>query len=172
VPFVYHVKVIRDGRSYCTRTVNVTQGEGKGICFTCICSFKTPETSPLDVQERLNIRDEYSSVLAGKKPSDFEECPAIDAPWYWKRRAETGQNEPFPGLQMHKVDMKAYNSPRHPLDRRQLILYRALGDLPTDQPNMHLCAHLYASDRNSLFTVANNAMLGTSTRRRGACSIP
>jgi len=154
VPFIYKVHIIRDGRSYATRIVNVTQAEGKGICFTCTCSFKLAETSPLDVQERVDIGEKYKTVLKDKRPQDFEECPGVDIPWYWKRRQETGLNDAFPGLEARKVAMAAYNEPRHPLDRRQLILYRALGDLPPD-PNLHLCAHLYASDRNSLYIVAN-----------------
>ncbi|KAK3680098.1 hypothetical protein LTR78_000475 [Recurvomyces mirabilis] len=166
IPFIYKVHIIRDGRSYSTRIVNVTQARGKGICFTCTCSFKNPETSPLDVQESVNIWEKYSSILSGKKPSDFEECPGMDVPWYWKRRKETGVNEPFPGLQMHKVDMDRYNEPLHPLDRRQLIMYRTLDNLPRD-PNLHLCAHLYASDRNSLFIVANHLDMGDTWTQMG-----
>lgn len=62
---------------------------------------------------------------------------------------------PFPGLVTKKVDMKPYNSPRLPLDRRQLTIYHAIGDLPpaSSSPNLHACAHLYASDRNSLFII-------------------
>lgn len=147
--------------------MNVTQAEGKGICFTCTCSFKLAETSPLDVQEKVDISDKYKSVLEGKKPTDFEECPGMDLPWYWKRRMETGQNDDFPGLQAQKVNMAAYNHDKHPLDKRQLILYRTLGDLPPD-PNMHLCAHLYASDRNSLYIVANHFDVGDLFTQMGS----
>lgn len=159
VSFVYKVHIIRDGRSYCTRIVNVTQSQGKGICFTCICSFKTPEHEQVNSQDDVDIARKYSSVLDGKEPRDFQEVPAMDLPFYWKRREETGINDAFPGLECRKVDMTAYNKDRHPLDRRQLILYRTIGDLP-DDPNMHLCAHLYASDRNSLYIVANHFELG------------
>ncbi|TKA28527.1 hypothetical protein B0A54_16523 [Friedmanniomyces endolithicus] len=157
--FTYRVYVIRDGRSYATRIVNVTQAQGKGICFTCTCLFKVPETSPLDAQEKVDLWSKYEDVLGGNKPSDFEECPGMDVPWYWRRRRETGLNDAFPGLTARKVDMQRYNESRHPLDRRQLILYRTLGNLPND-PNMHLCAHLYASDRNSLYIVANHLDIG------------
>lgn len=167
MPFVYKVHVVRDGRSYATRIVNVTQAKGKGVCFTCTCSFKIAETSPLDVQEKVDIWDKYKSVLNDKVPTDFQECPGLDMPWYWKRREETGHNDAFPGLQTLKVAMAAYNDPRHPLDRRQLILYRSLGDLPPD-PNLHLCAHLYASDRNSLFIVANHFDVGDVYTQMGS----
>ncbi|KAI7500224.1 Thioesterase/thiol ester dehydrase-isomerase [Hortaea werneckii] len=167
LPFIYKVHLIRDGRSYATRIVNVTQAKGKGICFTCTCSFKLDETSPLDAQEKVNIEDKYQSVLAGKRPEDFEECPGMDVPWYWKRREETGFNDAFPGLEARKVDMGSYNDDRHPLDRRQLILYRTLGEM-TNDPNMHLCAHLYASDRNSLFIVANHFDVGDIFTQMGS----
>ncbi|KAK4539490.1 hypothetical protein LTR36_010888 [Oleoguttula mirabilis] len=167
IPFVYKVHIVRNGRSYSTRIVNVTQAEGKGVCFTCTCSFKLAETSPLDVQEKMDIWDKYKSVLAGKTPTDFEECPGLDVSWYWKRRKETGHNDAFPGLETRKVAMAAYNDHRHPLDRRQLILYRTLGDLPPD-PNLALCGHLYASDRNSLFIVANHFEVGDVYSQMGS----
>lgn len=98
---------------------------------------------------------EYEVVLQGKKPGDFPEVDGMDVPFYKKLRRETGHNDLFPGLQYTKVDMMPFNESRHPLDRRGLMFYRVTGDLPAD-PNMHLCAHLYASDRNSLYIVANN----------------
>ncbi|KAK4988234.1 hypothetical protein LTR50_004060 [Elasticomyces elasticus] len=159
VPFVYSVSTVRDGRSYCTRTVNVTQAEGKGICFTCTCSFKTVEDNRFDVQEEVNLEKEYGVVLEGKRPDDWPEAPGVDMSWYWRRREETGVNDDFPGLDARKVDMTAYNQPRTPFERRQLLYYRLIGTLPPD-PNMHACAHLYASDRNSLFIVANHLDVG------------
>lgn len=158
-PFVYEVQITRTGRSYCTRTVNVTQSEGKGICFTCICSFKTPEHEQVDTQHSLTLYEHYASVLHGRPPSTFPEVPGMDLPFYHQRRLETGLNDEFPGLECRRVDMAIYNRDRHPLDRRQLIFYRTIGDLPQD-PNMHLAAHLYATDRNSLYIVANHFELG------------
>ncbi|GIZ39716.1 hypothetical protein CKM354_000308900 [Cercospora kikuchii] len=159
VPFVYKVHTIRNGRSYCTRIVNVTQSQGKGICFTCIVSFKTPEHVQVESQEQVDLWQTYKTVLKDKRPSDFPEVPSMDLPFYWKRREETGYNDKFPGLECRKVDMSAFNKDKHPLDRRQLIFYRTIGDMPSDE-NMHLCAHLFASDRNSLYIVANHFGLG------------
>lgn len=80
---------------------------------------------------------------------------------YNARRNLTGRNDAFPGLESRKVDMTPINTSLSPFDRRQLFFYRAIGDLPLD-PNIHACAHLYASDRNSLFIVANH--FGVSDR--------
>jgi hypothetical protein len=65
--------------------------------------------------------------------------------------------DPFPGLEMRKVDMEAYNRPKATLDRRQLQFYRLIGDLPSvhEDPHLHTAAHLYASDRNGLFAVSS-----------------
>lgn len=63
---------------------------------------------------------------------------------------------------MRKVDMAAYNSTRSVVDKRQLQWYSVLGDMPSisEQPNLHACAHLYASDRNSLVLVPNVVEVG------------
>lgn len=64
---------------------------------------------------------------------------------------------PFPGLKTQKVDMKSYNAARAPQDRRALTLYSTIGRLTSasSAPNLHAAAHLYASDRNSLFILPN-----------------
>ncbi len=48
IPIIYKVSIVRDGRSYCTRSVNAQQ-HGKNI-FSCSCSFKIPEDSILEHQ--------------------------------------------------------------------------------------------------------------------------
>lgn len=159
MPFVYSVQKIRDGRSFSTRIVHVTQGESDNICFSGLFSFKIPETSWLDVQDQVNLWEQYKVVLQGKRPKDFPEVAGMDVPCYWKMRKETGHNDKFPGLENTQVDMTAYNKDRHPLDRRTLLFYRAIGQLPPD-PNLHRCAHLYATDRNSLFHVVNHMDVG------------
>ncbi|KAK5167511.1 uncharacterized protein LTR77_007210 [Saxophila tyrrhenica] len=158
-PFVYTVKNISDGRSTATREVSVVvQGEALP-CFTSTCSFKRLEDSLLDVQDKVDLWKQYEDTLRHKRPDDFEEVPGVDAPWYWQLRKETGRNDSFPGLDMRKVDQESYNKHRHPLERRGLIFYRPIGQLAAD-PNLHLCAHLYASDRNSLYIVANQMDVG------------
>lgn len=167
LPFVYKVHNIRDGRSYCTRIVNVTQASGKGVCFTCTCSFKTDESSDLDAQEPMDLWTKYDSVLNGKKPDDFPEAPGMDVPRYHKMLQNGHPNDKFPGLTMKRVDMSAYNERREPLDRRQLIFYKPIGELSSDL-NLHMCAHLYASDRNSLFIVAAHLGVGGSFSQMGS----
>ena len=78
---------------------------------------------------------------------------------------------PIGCLHLRKADMSNYNASRNPLDRRQLTFYTLRGSLPlptapfppgpvkaslTREANIHACAHLYASDRNSLFIIPNH----------------
>lgn len=120
---------------------------------------------------------------------DLEEVPGMDLTFYRKQKmllldddddeegkgkGKTKKNhDAFPGLQCRKVDMREWNAQRHPMERRQLIFYRMIFDREKGESekekeeegmnmnmNMQLCAHLYASDRNSLFIVANLFDLG------------
>jgi len=77
---------------------------------------------------------------------------------YWElSKQHGGYTDPFPGLRLHKVHMDDYNKdkPSHGLEHRNLKWYSVRGSMPSvdSDPNMHACAHLYASDRNSLFVM-------------------
>lgn len=159
IPFIYHIHKIRDGRSIASRAVTVTQGDSDAICFSGLISFKTPESSLIDVQEPVDLWEKYKVVLHGKKPADFPDAPSMDIPWFLAMQKETGYKDDFPGLDQTKPDMTPYDADRHPLDRRGLMFYRACGDMPPD-PNLHLCAHLYASDRNSLYLIPMQMGIG------------
>lgn len=106
----------------------------------------------------------------------------------WKQRGDA-----FPGLDMRKVDMRGYNADPRIISTggaqggddgkaarewTQLLLYRLLDDgeeLSRNQEssknktggddiiNLHACAHIYASDRNSLF-LAQRALGFHNTR--------
>ena len=124
----------------------------------------------------------YQSVLEGKSFEDHPVCPAGDGIWsdqmswdLWKQRGEA-----FPGLEMRKVDMRRYHQlvkaggasgggGDMQSDRWRLLMFYRLfreqemsedvkvqsqqGMENEDDLNLHACAHLYASDRNSLFLV-------------------
>jgi acyl-CoA thioesterase len=71
---------------------------------------------------------------------------------------------------MRKINMSAHNASKPPLSYRQLALYRPLGHLPRSLPNLHACAHLYASDRNSLFLISNALGFGDQVGTMGSLS--
>jgi acyl-CoA thioesterase len=68
--FIYNVTVIRDGKSYCVRRVDVWQGDNQ-ICFSSICSFKKVEPTFLDTQIPRNFEKEYRAVLKGVNPQNL-----------------------------------------------------------------------------------------------------
>ncbi|KAI9721144.1 MAG: hypothetical protein M1828_005250 [Chrysothrix sp. TS-e1954] len=153
--FTYTVRTIRDGRSFCIRAVDVTQDEAKGLYFTCTCSFSKSEPGHLDYQERLDLA-QFDSVLAGKQPQDHPDHPNSEMAEFLalpEAYRKPPHSPPFPGLITKKVDMRPFNHDRNPGSRRQLSYHSAVGPLPpvSSAPNLHVCAHLYASDRNSLF---------------------
>jgi len=131
----------------------VTQGSSEDITFTALISFKKDETNVLELQEDVDLWQRYASALKGRRPEEFRPTAGMDAPWYLALSPEErGNDDLFPGLEATQPDMQPYNKDRHPLDRRTLLFYRTTGGaLPLDDPNLHLCAHLYASDRNSLY---------------------
>lgn len=79
---MYKVHLVRDGGNYCTRSVTVTQIAEKGTCFTCTCSFKRAETSPIDYQEKVDIEQRYKVALEGKDKFDHPDAPSQDSIWY------------------------------------------------------------------------------------------
>lgn len=199
--FEYRVKIVRNGKGIRVRGVEVFQESakkgGKEMFFIATCSFKLREHSQVSIQQEEGddfLEDDfygeklYGSVLKGKTDPmrDLEEVPGMDLTFYRKQKMllldddddddEEGKkkknHDAFPGLQCRKVDMREWNSKRHPMERRQLIFYRMIFDREKEgekekeeegmnmNMNMQLCAHLYASDRNSLFIVANLFDLG------------
>lgn len=188
--FEYRVKTVRNGKGIKVRGVEVFQdGKSKGgikekeLFFIATCSFKLREHSQISIQQQEGddfLDDDfygeelYGSVLKGKTDPmrDLEEVPGMDLTFYRKKILEyeegKGKHDAFPGLQCRKVDMREWNAKRHPMERRQLIFYRMIFDREKEEEeegmnmnmNMQLCAHLYASDRNSLFIVANLFDLG------------
>jgi hypothetical protein len=119
----------------------------------------------IDVRHDLDLRKTFASALGSMKPDEHQEMPGVDAPWYWEfSRNNGGYTDPFPGLRLHKVNMDRYNEDKPPLERRNLKYYAVRGSMPAveEDPNMHICAHLYASDRNSLFVMSGYTAFSTS----------
>ena len=131
----------------------------------------------IDVRHDMDLRTTFAAALGDMKPNQHEEMPGVDAPWsvnspepylpsnaanivyfrYWEyQKKHNGYTDPFPGLRLHKVNMDPYNAEKPPLERRNLKYYAVRGSMPSikEDPNMHIAAHLYASDRNSLFVMS------------------
>ncbi|UPX18633.1 uncharacterized protein EKO05_0008926 [Ascochyta rabiei] len=186
--YLYKVAKIRDGYNYCTRSVTVVQDAGQAM-FTCTCSFKREEASPFDVQEHVDLKKKYRTVLSGKgiEPMEHPAAPSNDSAYFRETYlpAHPEHFNPIGGLHLRKVDMHDNNANRDSLDRRQLTFYTLRGSLPlptapfppvageaslTREANLHACAHLYASDRNSLFIVPNHLDRGRDFTRMASLS--
>jgi acyl-CoA thioesterase len=125
------------------------------------------------------LREKYASVLAGKEPESHPAAPSLDAlVWMGKPRPEGSTAGAWiPGIDIRKVDMGPYNGvvgeggDGRVGQWRQLAFYRVILDDDDDDDDddededdtedaehdeddelrLHISAHLYASDRNSLF---------------------
>lgn len=171
-PYIYTVRHLRDGFMYSTRAVDARQ-EGK-ICFSCICSFKRSETQPSFDHQPKPAQERFSPILSVKRPEAQTVSPSVDVDW-WIDNVRQGNvvELDFPGLDVRKTDMQDYNDAdeikQHPERYRQLAQYRLKGS-PDEDPNatleqirereeageydnLYACAHMYASDRNSLLLI-------------------
>ncbi|CBX93885.1 hypothetical protein IAQ61_003765 [Plenodomus lingam] len=191
--YTYRVAKIRDGYNYITRAVSVSQVASHGAMFTCTCSFKREEDSPIDIQDIIHLKETYHAALEGREnePMQHEATPSNDSVHFSETYlpAHPEHFNPIGGLHLRKVDMSVFNNSRNPLDRRQLMFYSLRGALPlptapfppppsnsaekmglTREANLHACAHLYASDRNSLFIIPNHVDRGRDFTRMASLS--
>ncbi|KIX08235.1 acyl-CoA thioesterase II [Rhinocladiella mackenziei CBS 650.93] len=182
-PFSYRVRKLRDGGIYCLRSVDVFQeseaaARGTSPCFVATISFKRSELASkkwvgFEHQNvsKDHLKSTYASVLGGLNPENHPEAPGADALWWEEEEADAWNRTAaaFPGVETRKVDMTKYNGKIEPgggkegqgaSRYRQLLFYRLVQD---DEPserkqaatdlNLHAAAHLYASDKNSLFLI-------------------
>lgn len=158
--------------------VSDVAAQGTTPCFSATVSFKRSERgskkwTDYEYQNvaKDHIKTKYAKVLEELHPEEHPLAPGADAQWWeqeeqasWSRDAAA-----FPGVEVRKVDMAKYNGKvqlgggpegEGPARYRQLQLYRFIQDevdLPAERReaaadlNLHAAAHLYASDRNSLF---------------------
>lgn len=173
VPYEYSVRHLRDGGMYCTRGVDARQG-GK-ICFSALCSFKRNEGLQRDFEHQPpDAQKRFSSILNHKPPHEQGVSPSVDVDW-WIESVARGDffEREFPGLDVRKTDMREYNQSEvikaHPETYRQLAQYRLKGSPDADPSatleqiheresngeydNLYACAHMYASDKNSLLLI-------------------
>jgi acyl-CoA thioesterase II len=103
----------------------------------------------------MELEETYGEAIKGRNPSTHPIPPQIDAPWYRDFAAKQNLTHDFPGLEMRRVEMSSFNKSKSPAGYRQLTYYRPIETLPPTDYNLHACAHLYASDRNSCFIISN-----------------
>ena len=64
--------------------------------------------TPIFAERALNseLWERYPVLLKNKLPQAFPEAPGVDSPYWWAVEKTKGV-DPFPGLDMRKVDMEA-----------------------------------------------------------------
>ncbi|KAI1426632.1 thioesterase-like superfamily-domain-containing protein [Xylaria sp. FL1777] len=145
------------------------------VCFSAMISFRRNVMSSLSMQE-LSPQVRFAEILNSRGPAEWDPAPIADIEGILSTlpgaRQAAGM---FPGLELRKVDMRAYNTDRPVHERRELILHRLLAPLPAtagdekvkndqdednncaiDGPNAHICAHAFAVDRNGLLMIGNH----------------
>jgi len=147
IPIVYYVERVRDGRSFCTRTVKATQ-RGRSI-FTCQASFHKREEFFLQHQDKMPDAPDPTTLPNEKEIyeelSTDSRFKVTDREWFEKLK-----NQPFP------IDIRPClrGDPFYPqkiTPAKQLTWMKANGKLG-DDPRFHQCVAAYASDHRLLST--------------------
>ncbi|KAF3918017.1 hypothetical protein ABW21_db0203403 [Orbilia brochopaga] len=132
LPLLYTVETLREGKSYCTRHVQVRQPSANqrpldaDVVFVATVSFKTVEPRGLETQ--VSPPPELRSWVTN--PRRHEVSPAVDVP-SWMEFTRVKKITPlYTGVEIRKVDMTAANRSRPLQEHRK-----------------------YASDRNGMFAV-------------------
>ncbi|TID18882.1 Thioesterase/thiol ester dehydrase-isomerase [Venturia nashicola] len=151
-PFVYKIGTIRRGRGYIVLSVTVTQdSDPDTICFASLCSFKRSEDF-INVQPEIQPEKRWSTFLKGKKPEEMK----IRTNWQslLKPNHEPFIKTGFAGVYTTIFDYPQEQQQLAPLDRHNLYVFSTIGDddSPPD-PNLDACAHLYHSDRESIWSM-------------------
>ncbi|EFQ36112.1 acyl-CoA thioesterase II [Colletotrichum graminicola] len=177
-PLVYEVSALSTSRTFCSKLVTARQPQAMSsrkehddnfllqdaedelgnVCFTCICTFKRPEEGRIDSQEE-PPQKRFADILATKSPRDWPHAPAVDVEEIKTMFPAVGETT-FPVVDMHKVDLTAYNEGKPSTQRKELILYRLKGPLTAKDPNSHIAVHAFESDRNGLLMIGNHNGLG------------
>lgn len=110
----------------------------------------------------------YKDILSQRAPDEWEPCPIMDIDLVVREFPDLGHGT-FPVLDMHKVDMRDFNEGKPLAEIRQLLLYRPHKPIDKDDPNAHVVAHAFASDRNGLIMLGNQ--VGDRHDRGGAATL-
>jgi acyl-CoA thioesterase II len=163
LPVVYTVEIVRNGRSFATRTVRALQ-RGAVIFVLTASSFHHARPSPVDrvpAPESLHAptpeeyaQAVYQSIVKGSdRFAQSKKVPPIIAQArenedkFIKNLSEEFAQRPILFRYVSGENVKAYSSSEY----RQYVWFKANGTISSD-PQTHLVALAYASDHNLLWT--------------------
>ncbi|KAI0198071.1 Thioesterase/thiol ester dehydrase-isomerase [Astrocystis sublimbata] len=163
------------------------------VCFSAMVSFRPSGITQFDAQEP-SPQSRFADILSSRKPMEWNPAPITDIKAALDSvpgaRNAVGL---FPGVDMRKVDMRAYNKDRPFHEKRELVLYKLLAPLPTtdasetvqgsstgdeggdekcaiEGPDAHVGTHAYAADRNGLLMIGDHAGFGDEFARAATLS--
>lgn len=148
---------MRQIKVYQLDDMNLDKLEPKYVCFLAISSYKRPDKHiVLDSQKNLDSRLFLENVTNDIK--DIPLAPEVDIELVTKALEQDPtfkDKQHVHPIQIRKLGMDFYNKQfTDPTDRCQVHYLKSSERLPDDR-NLHIAALLYASDRNSLFTIVN-----------------
>ncbi|KAH7035644.1 acyl-CoA thioesterase II [Microdochium trichocladiopsis] len=187
-PFIYEVQVLATNAGFHNLIVTVRQPTrpstdlSRGVfpledsrlplgpvCFTALVSFRPAGVSQAKLQEE-PAQKRFHDILSSRPPPAWDPVPLSDIDSV-NAQLPTPEVGTFPGLHMHKVDMREYNKGKPLHERRELLLYRLLAPLPQSAgSSMHIMCHAFEADRNSLFMLGNHAGFGFDFGRAASLS--
>ncbi|KAF9363620.1 Acyl-CoA thioesterase 8 [Mortierella sp. NVP85] len=148
-PILYHVERVRDGKSYCTRTVRATQ-RGNNI-FVCTASFQVPRPNALSHQYPMPNVPHHSTLPSQedliRRLIDNPKIPE-NITDLLKLQLEQPVALDFKDTKRHTF--KELMSP--PVRTEQSFWIKCKGELG-DALALHQCVVAYGSDHNLLNTV-------------------
>jgi acyl-CoA thioesterase-2 len=169
------VEIVRDGRSFATRTVRSLQRGA--VIFVLTASFQRREPSPIAHGKPSAVKfvpppeslhaptpGEYAQTIyqkivkapesPKKKVSPFVARARENGEEFVRYLSEEFAHRPIDFRYVTKKDMKTSARPAQPTEYRQWVWFKANGAISTD-PRTHAVALAYASDHH---------LLGTSLR--------
>lgn len=162
---IYHVLVLRDGKSFATRLVTAQQG-GRPI-FVLLASFQKPKLSSLLHQDVMPMVPNPESLMPQEeyllKVIEDPRCPESYKPVLKMRAKRDGPIDIravlLPDLFQGMPYPKSFSPPEYPKythEHRQIVWMRTKTKLP-DDVNVHRSVLAYASDMG-LLTTARGAV--------------
>ncbi|KAI1765744.1 Thioesterase/thiol ester dehydrase-isomerase [Hypoxylon sp. FL1150] len=145
VPILYHVERVREGRSFCTRTVQARQ-RGHAI-FTVTCSF---------VREGSGGTPPHASHAARMPAAALADAPSegYEDPAFLRRAGSADADDPFQSYRCRPADAEA-DARKPPEEKRVWQWVRARGKISEEGGHRaHLSALAYISDSYFIGTVS------------------
>ncbi|KAI1400657.1 Thioesterase/thiol ester dehydrase-isomerase [Hypoxylon fuscum] len=140
VPILYHVERVREGRSFCTRTVQARQ-RGHAI-FTVTCSFVREGSG--GAQFAAHAAAMPAGAAAQAPPDDYAE------PAFLRAGRQNGDENPFQSFRC-----KPHDADEKPEDKRVWQWVRARGRISDEGGHQaHLSALAYISDSYFIGTIS------------------